>query len=89
METLPFNENINGNVRTRVFSELGDDSELKWHVDKENTVVKSLHETDWMIQFDDELPEVLEEGKEFFIPKGLYHRVIKGNGDLKVSIKFV
>lgn len=89
METLPFNENINGNVRTRVFSELVDDSELKWHVDDEDRVVKSLHETDWMIQFDNELPEVLEEGKEFFIPKGLYHRVIKGNGNLKVSIKFM
>jgi hypothetical protein len=40
-----------------------------------------------MIQFDDELPEVLEEGKEFFIPKGLYHRVIKGNADLVVLIE--
>jgi hypothetical protein len=42
-----------------------------------------------MIQLDNELPILLEKGKEIFIPKGLYHRVIKGNGDLKVSIKFI
>ena len=64
-------------------------SDLNWHMDKEDRIVKSTHKTDWMIQFDNELPEVLKEGKEFFIPKGVYHRVIKGNGDLTVSVKLL
>jgi len=88
-EGLPFeNETIKDGV-VRTFSESIDDHELKWHVDEEDRIVKSLHETNWMIQLDNELPILLEKGKEIFIPKGLYHRVIKGNGDLKVSIKFI
>ena len=88
-EGLPFkNETIKDGV-VRTFSESIDDHELKWHVDEEDRIVKSLHETYWMIQLDNELPILLEKGKEIFIPKGLYHRVIKGNGDLKVSIKFI
>ena len=35
---------------------------------------------------DNELPIKLTEGKEYFIPKGVYHRLIKGDGDLKVKI---
>lgn len=89
-EALPFDEFIGENKnRIRVFSEETDEKELKWHVDKEDRIVKSAHKTDWMIQFDNELPEVLKEGKEFFIPKGVYHRVIKGNGDLTVSVKLL
>jgi hypothetical protein len=38
-----------------------------------------------MFQFDDELPFQME-GK-IFIPMGVYHRVIKGSGDLKLKIK--
>jgi hypothetical protein len=87
---LPFEEFIDENRnKIRVFSENTDERELKWHVDNEDRAVKSLHKTGWMIQFDNELPKILEEGKEFLIPKGLYHRVIKGRGDLKVSIKFL
>jgi hypothetical protein len=37
---------------------------------------------------DNQMPKSLTEGKEYFIPKGVYHRVIKGNGDLKVEITF-
>ena len=44
-----------------------------------------IGETDWMFQFDNELPFQME-GK-FFIPMGVYHRVIKGSGDLKLKIK--
>jgi hypothetical protein len=36
---------------------------------------------------DNELPTPLIVGKKYFIPEGIYHRVIKGIGNLKVKIK--
>ena len=38
-----------------------------------------------MIQLDNELPKPLTE--RTFIPKEVYHRVIKGTGNLKVKVK--
>ena len=38
-----------------------------------------------MFQFDNELPFIMEE--KFIIPMGVYHRVIKGDGELKLKIK--
>ena len=88
-EKLPFKENINGDKRTRVFSENVESEELKWHFDGENRKVKILHKTDWKLQMDNELPKPLIEGKEYFIPKGVYHRVIKGSGELKIQVSFI
>jgi len=36
-----------------------------------------------MIQIDNELPKIIDK---VFVPIGVYHRVIKGTGDLKVKI---
>ena len=36
---------------------------------------------------DNGLPEKLTPFKEYFIPKGVYHRVIKGEGELVVLIE--
>jgi quercetin dioxygenase-like cupin family protein len=36
---------------------------------------------------DNQLPKILSEGDTLFIPKGVYHRVIKGNGKLVILIK--
>ena len=41
----------------------------------------------WMFQMDNELPIFLKEGDKIFVPKGVYHRVLKGDGKLKVKIK--
>jgi hypothetical protein len=35
---------------------------------------------------DNELPIKLIVGEKYFIPEGVYHRVIKGNSKLKVRI---
>ena len=37
-----------------------------------------------MFQFDNDLP--VEINKKIFIPKGVIHRIIKGNEDLKLKI---
>lgn len=88
IKKLPFDEKVEGDIRERIFSEHTDEMELKWHWDEEDRIVVPIHQTDWMLQMDNELPVDLLEGHEYFIPKGIYHRVIKGNGNLEVKIIF-
>ena len=88
-ESLPFQETIKSDIRVRTFSETVDDSELKWHQDNEDRLVSPLHETNWMVQLDNELPMKLEVGKEILIPEGVWHRLIKGDNNLKIQVKFV
>lgn len=81
---FPFEEHMENGYYIRTFHENVDDEELVWHRDREDRIVKSLGDTDWMIQMDNELPRPLTE--MVYIPKNTYHRVIKGTGDLKVRI---
>lgn len=69
----------------RTFTESIDDGELKWHWDEEDRIIEPLHETDWMLQFDNELPIKIEGKIE--IKKGVWHRLIKGNSDIRIKIK--
>lgn len=71
-----------GEIRT--FLEDVQEFELVWHRDKEDRYVKPLHKTDWKFQLDNDIPRTIEN--EIFIPKETYHRLIKGNGNLKVNI---
>ena len=87
MTQLPFVEESKNNFRIRTFSENVDSDELKWHRDRENRIVEVIDSNNWKLQMDNELPIVLENGKKYYIPMGEYHRVIKGSGDLKVSIE--
>ena len=77
---------IDDKTRYRIFNEDVDDRELLWHQDKKDRVVRVLGGKDWAIQFDNELPTVLEEGKEYKISNHTFHRIIKGKGDLVVKI---
>lgn len=87
MDYKPYNEQRNGNIIYRNFSQDIDESELIWHVDKEDRYVKVLNESDWGFQMDNELPIKLSKGTELFIPKETYHRVLKGRSDLNILIK--
>jgi len=68
----------------REFDQTIDPHELVWHRDQEDRLVVPLNENNWMIQMDNKLPKFLNE--KVFIPKEEFHRVIKGNGNLKVKI---
>ena len=68
----------------REFSQNIDPVELLWHRDDENRTIEILEDTDWMVQLEDNLPTSLKS--PIFIPKHMYHRVIKGTGKLKVKI---
>ena len=83
--TLPFQENkLSDNIFIREFKQDTDSGDFMWHRDHENRIIESIGETDWMIQIDNELPKQISG--EVFIPMGIYHRVIKGTGDLKIKL---
>lgn len=81
---LPFKEKkISKNEFIREFSYKNSD-EFNWHKDKEDRIIEPIMETDWMIQFDNQLPKLIE-GK-IFIPLNIYHRLIRGSGKLKIIL---
>lgn len=83
---LPFKEEILAdNLFIREFFQDTDSGEYMWHRDREDRIIKPLEKTNWQIQFDNELPIVIE-GK-IFVPMGVYHRVIKGDGNLKILLE--
>jgi quercetin dioxygenase-like cupin family protein len=86
MESYPFEENTIGEYRMRTFSNSVETEELKWHFDDENRLVEVIESNGWLLQMDDELPIKLIRGESYFIPQGVYHRVIKGDGDLVIKI---
>jgi hypothetical protein len=83
---FPFNENkIDENTFIRIFSEDVDSHELIWHRDREDRIIQSVEPSNWKFQFDNQLPIPLD--RSIFIPKETYHRLIKGNGELKILLK--
>ncbi len=68
----------------REFSQDIDPIELMWHRDNEDRIVEIIGKTDWKFQLEDNLPSSLNS--PIFIPRGMYHRVIKGTGNLKIKI---
>jgi hypothetical protein len=83
---LPFKEErISENIFIRTFYQNVDSGELYWHRDHENRIIESIGETDWQFQLDNQLPVKIEG--EISIPKGVYHRIIKGSGDLKIKLQ--
>jgi hypothetical protein len=86
---LPFQETIDGEKRIRIFTEETDSGEFMWHRDRETRIVEVIEGDSWMVQMDDELPKQLIPGEQYIIPEGVYHRVIKGKGNLKVEITFI
>jgi hypothetical protein len=84
---LPFEQKIEEGYKIRTFNSKLDSEELKWHFDETDREVIVMESKGWMFQMDNELPIFLKEGDKIFVPKGVYHRVLKGDGKLKVKIK--
>jgi len=85
---LPFIQEKFESYWIRVFSKDVETEELKWHFDNENRKVTILESDGWQFQMDNELPVDLKPGDITYIPKGVYHRIKKGNNDLKIKIEF-
>ena len=83
---LPFiEEKIVENLFIRTFKQETDSGELAWHRDFEDRIIESIEDTNWGFQLDNQLPIQLK--KQIYIPKGVYHRLIKGDGDLKIKLQ--
>jgi len=54
---------------------------------KKNKKIKVIQSNDWMLQFENKTPRLLKEGQVISIPKDVYHRIIKGDGNLIIKIK--
>jgi hypothetical protein len=83
---LPFQETkLSDNEFIREFKQDTDSGEFMWHRDHEDRIVESIGETDWLIQIDNELPKEIKD--KVLIQMGVYHRLIKGTGDLKIKLQ--
>ena len=71
----------------REFDEGLKDRELIWHRDEDTRRVTVLSGSDWKLQLDNDLPRELIIGKSYAIPRMVYHRVIKGEGNLIIKIE--
>ena len=86
MSRFPFKQQRLGNVLLREFSAAVNPSELVWHRDHSDRVVAVVEGSGWSLQMDNQLPVLLEVGKQYYIPKNTYHRVIKGSTKLVLEI---
>ena len=83
----PFKQKEKDGKLYRVFSPDVDTDELKWHQDMKNRKVKIVECGGWQLQMDNELPSKLSDGEKLYIPKLVWHRVIKGDKKLKIEIE--
>ncbi len=89
VKELPFIESIisSGSTETviRTFRSTTDTEDLKWHWDEEDRTIHPVEKTDWMFQYDNQLPIQIES--KIDIPKGAWHRLIKGTSDLQLIVE--
>jgi len=67
----------------RIFDGSIDDRDLVWHRDENERHIKVLLGSGWNFQFDNHLPFELLQDMEFTIPCMMYHRIIKGKGNIQ------
>lgn len=81
----PFEEKIENGFNIRLFKAETDSNEFAWHRDLEDRLIECTRETNWLFQRENKLPENFD--KKILIEKMVWHRVIKGDGDLELKIK--
>lgn len=77
---------IGNNKRIRVFDSKTNEEEFVWHQDSNDREIEVLNGDNWKLQYDNEMPILLEIHKTYYIPKNTYHRIIKGENDLIITI---
>ena len=81
----PYTQVKSNDIIERIFTPDIEEEELVWHRDEKDREVRVIGDTDWMFQFDNEIPQLLKN--VIFIPRNTYHRVIKGTGELNIVIQ--
>lgn len=85
--SLPFEQYIKSDKMVRVFTPDVPADELKWHQDLRDRVVTVVEGGGWEFQIENELPIKLLDTMQIKIQKFVWHRVIKGQGNLIVEIE--
>lgn len=84
---FPFEQkNIEGKL-IRTFFPDTEEEELKWHQDLKDRKVTIIEDGGWQFQMENSLPNKLSVAEQIYIPKFVWHRVIKGTGKLVVEIE--
>ena len=83
----PYTQKIKEGKIYRTFSPDVDEDEMKWHQDLKDRKVTILEAGGWSFQMDDDVPNKLSNAEQLWIPKFVWHRVIKGTGELKIEIE--
>jgi hypothetical protein len=83
----PYTQKIENGKIYRTFSPDVESDELKWHQDLKDRKVTIIEDGGWQFQLEDELPNKLSDAEQIFIPKFVWHRVIKGKENLIVEIE--
>ena len=79
-------EKISERIFVRTFDAV-DSSKFEWHRDKEDRKIIVLSAgIGWKFQLDNCLPVNLDQGVIISIPKETFHRVIAGEGKLKIRL---
>ena len=84
---FPFEQEIVEGKIVRTFTPDVDVEELKWHQDLRDRKVRIIEDGGWSFQMEDDLPNKLSVDQQIFIPKFVWHRVIKGKDNLVVEIE--
>lgn len=72
-----------GDLTMRAFVEDVCEEELKWIRDRLHSIhLKVVGGRDWKLQLEHDSPMTLEIGKEYFIPRDMFYRIIKGKNNL-------
>jgi hypothetical protein len=80
----PYSDQFGNNGRIRTFLSTTKSTEFIWHRDAEDRLITPLTESNWKIQLDNQLP--IQLNAPIYIKAGEWHRLIKGDGDLKINI---
>jgi quercetin dioxygenase-like cupin family protein len=84
----PYNDSKLGkNSKIRIFDKNINPIELLWHRDLHERKVTILEGKGWQYQLDNKLPRELSKGDVIYIPRLIYHRIIKGEDNLKILIQ--
>lgn len=83
----PYSEERFDNRIKRIFDQSVAEEELIWHRDRKDRYVTVKEANGWKLQLDNQLPIHLEENESYFIKAEVYHRLLKGNGNLVIEIR--
>lgn len=86
VKSKPYSEKRMGNLIVREFSSDTHSAELEWHKDHNDRHLRVVSGSGWKLQRKDSLPIQMNEGVTYYIPKGSWHRIIKGENNLKIAI---